>query len=150
MRELKERDLRDRLVEVYHDKLSIDRVVGDAGIDATRVPTGGKPVDVWAAILQEARNSGRSERLKAVVAIEYPVVFGPLLCASASSQDAAAPDEDRDGETEYELPTLSQCVVWFILRPRYVFQRVQEYSRDFRRDAGRSTGTRRGSSPSRR
>lgn len=68
------RKLRDMLASYYSNPSSIRAVCLAAGLDIARLPLSesGRPVDMWMAILEEARKSNRSLlRLNGVVLHEY-------------------------------------------------------------------------------
>jgi hypothetical protein len=64
-------DLRDVLVTLYSDEVSIQRVMADAGLTPARIKFNVAVLDVWHLVLTEAVNAGRMETLLVIVEREY-------------------------------------------------------------------------------
>lgn len=65
-------NLRRILAQLFNDPQTIQRVVADAGIDTARVNLRGSVVDIWEAVLGEARKSDQVAALIQVASYEYP------------------------------------------------------------------------------
>lgn len=80
--------LENVLAELYQDRASIDRIAQEAGIDTARLPTAGRPLDIWHLVIQEAQRQSRMAALAAIVMHEYPN-YTPLHLAIAETTPAA-------------------------------------------------------------
>lgn len=85
--------LENVLSELYQDRASIDRIAQESGIDTARLPAGGRPVDTWHLIIQEAQRQSRMAALAAIVMHEYPN-YTPLHLAIAEAQPGAMTPPD--------------------------------------------------------
>lgn len=65
------RELRNSLAKLYGDVASTRRVIADAGIDAARIDFGSGALNIWHAVLTEAENTAKVEKLLTAVAYEY-------------------------------------------------------------------------------
>lgn len=81
------------LSELYSDRESINRIAHEAGIDPSHVPTAGRAVDTWHAIITEAQRQSRMAALAAIVMREYPN-YTPLHLAIAETQPTAMTPPD--------------------------------------------------------
>lgn len=64
-------DLRNVLVTLYTDEVSIQRVMADAGVASARIKFNAALIDLWHLVLTEAMNVGRVEALLVVVERDY-------------------------------------------------------------------------------
>lgn len=65
------RDLRNVLVKLYTDELSIRRLVDDSGIDSSRIIFASNATNIWHSVLTEADKNGQLGSLLSVIKEEY-------------------------------------------------------------------------------
>ena len=81
------------LAELYSDTESIRRIANESGIDVARIAWTQPPVNVWAAVIEEARRQSRLTALAAIVIREYPT-YEPLQLALVTAGETSAVAHD--------------------------------------------------------
>lgn len=66
------KSLRQRLIQLFDNPRTIQRIVADTGIVGARINWQGNVVDIWEEILTKAQNAEQMMALVEVAAAEYP------------------------------------------------------------------------------
>ena len=64
-------DLRNTLAKIYHDPVSVRRIVHDAGLESERIDFNGPSVNNWHNVLLQAQKMDKLDALLSVVSSEY-------------------------------------------------------------------------------
>lgn len=81
------------LAELYSEPASIKRLATEAGIDVARIAWTQPAVNIWTAVIEEARRQSRLTALAAIVNHEYPT-YEPLQLALVTAGETSAVAHD--------------------------------------------------------
>ena len=118
--------LENVLAELYGDRARAERVVSDAGMDASSVAWQPQMIDTWHNVLSEAKHQNRKFELLRVALNEYPK-YQPLLDAvRLEMPEAVVPDRDLHDRVQYVERKIGQhetAIQWIMRRVNPSLQR---------------------------
>lgn len=94
------------LTGLYSDPASINRIMDDAGLDATAISFVGSPMSMWMNVLTEAEQTDRLDQLITLITKEHGQNPQTLKLSHAYNQNKSQGFQDQIDSLEFSVKTL--------------------------------------------